>query len=103
MRVLLAFITLLFSVSAIAETYRVWQYTDDVYVVLTETACAKPKTGLQVKAIREDGKVIKGCYVPDVKNMIRITWDNNDFAVLELRSFVPMSDTMFNMMNREMK
>jgi hypothetical protein len=103
MRVLLAFILLLVSVTATAETYRVWQYTDDVYVVLTETACAKPKTGLQVKAIREDGKVIKGCYVPDVKNMIRITWDNNDFAVLELRSFVPMSATMFNMMNREMK
>ena len=100
MRVLLACILLLGSVTATAETYRVWQYTDDVYVVLTETACLKPKPGLQVKAIREDGKVIKGCYVPDVKNMIRITWDNNDFAVLELRSFVPMSDTMFNMMNR---
>ena len=100
MRLLLAFITLLFSVSAIAETYRVWQYTDDVYVVLKESACQKPKTGLQVTALREDGKVIKGCYVPDVKNMIRITWDNNDFAVLELRSFVPMSDTMFKMMSK---
>lgn len=103
MRLFLAFISLIISASALAETYRVWQYTDDVFVVLTETACMKPKTGLQVKAIRQDGKVIKGCYVPDVKNMIRITWDNNDFAVLELRSFVPMSDTMFNMMTREMK
>ena len=98
MRVLLAFITLLFSVSAIAETYRVWQYTENVFVVLTETACQKPKTGLQARAVKDDGKTIEGCYVPEGKNLVRITWYNNDFAVLELRSFVPMSDTMFNMM-----
>lgn len=100
MRLLLAFITLLFSVSAIAETYRVWQYTDDVYVVLMESSCQKPKIGLQVKAIKDDGKTIEGCYIPEGKNMVRITWYNNDFAVLELKNFVPVSDTMFKIMNR---
>lgn len=97
---LIALIVLLISTSLKAETYRVWQYTDDVYVVLMESSCQKPKTGLRVQAIRNDGRVINGCYVPDVKNMIRITWDNNDFAVLELRPFVPMSDAMFRMINK---
>ena len=59
MRLLVAFMSLLFSVSAMAEIYRVWQYTDDVYVVLTETACAKPKTGLQARAVKDDGKTIQ--------------------------------------------
>lgn len=103
MRVLIAFIPLLFSATAIAETYRVWQYTENVFVVLTETACAKPKTGLQARAVKDDGKTIEGCYVPEGKNLVRITWYNNDFAVLELKNFVPVSDTMFKMINREMK
>jgi len=101
--ILLAFLLALVFTSATgakAETYKVWQYTDDVYVVLMESSCQKPKTGLRVQAIRNDGRVITGCYVPDVKNMIRITWDNNDFAVLELRPFVPMSDAMFKMINK---
>ena len=100
MKLLLAFILLLVSVTATAEIYRVWQYTENVFVVLTETACAKPKTGLQARAVKDDGKTIEGCYVPEGKNLVRITWYNNDFAVLELKNFVPMSDTMFKMMNR---
>jgi hypothetical protein len=103
MRLLLAFIILLFSVGATAETYRVWQYTENVFVVLTETVCVKPKTGLQARAIKDDGKTIEGCYVPEGKSLVRITWYNNDFAVLELKNFVPMSDTMFKMMNKEVK
>lgn len=101
MRIVLAVIFLLFSVNALAETYRVWQYTENVFVVLTETACTKPKTGLQARAVKDDGKTIEGCYVPEGKNMVRITWYNNDFAVLELKNFVPVSDTMFKMMNRQ--
>ena len=100
MKLLLAFILLLVSATATAEIYRVWQYTENVFVVLTETACAKPKTGLQARAVKDDGKTIEGCYVPEGKNLVRITWYNNDFAVLELKNFVPMSDTMFKMMNR---
>ena len=68
-----------------------------------ENACKKPRTGLEAKAIRDDGKSIQGGYVPEGSGMIRITWDNNDFAVLELKNFVTMSSAMFNIMNKEIK
>lgn len=103
MRTLLLSLLLLVSTTANAETYKVWGYTDDVFVVLTENVCKKPKTGLEVKAIRSDGKTILGCYVPEGTGMIRITWYNNDFAVLELKNFIEMSTTMFNIMNKEIK
>ena len=101
MRLLLACITILYSVSATAETYRVWQYTDNVRVVLTETACKSAKAGLQARAERDDGATIIGCYVPEGKNMVRITWENKDFAILELTNFNPISSTLYKMMNKD--
>lgn len=96
MRVLLL-VLLLVSTSAMAESYKVWRYTENVHVLLTENACVKPKVGLQVRAVKDDGKKIHGCYVPEGKNMIRITWDNKDFAVLELKNFEPVSEAMYNL------
>lgn len=88
------------ALEAKADDYLVWQYSDNVRVVLTEFPCRKPNVGLRVMAQRIDGNYVNGCYVPEGKDMIRITWSNNDFAILELKHFVPVSETMYNLMNR---
>lgn len=84
----LLLILALFSTPAFADSYLVYQFTDDVRIVLSTSSPCKDTKGLQAAAQRIDSSVIRGCWVPEDPKMIRITWSNKDFSIFEENKFV---------------
>lgn len=83
---------LILSWSGFAADYMVWQFTDSVRVVLSQTP-GKCKKGNQASAQRMDGAYIPGCWVYEPNpELIRITWHNGDFAVLKIKDFTPVKE-----------
>lgn len=83
---------LLFPLIAKSEIYLVWQFTDNVRVVLKQTP-GNCKKGNQAVAQRMDGAYIPGCWVYELDpELIRITWHNNDFAVLKIKDFTQVKE-----------
>ena len=80
------------SCSAQAADYLVWQFNEQVRIVLGQMP-GKCKTGNQATAQSMDGRYIPGCwtYEPNPE-LIRITWHNNDFSVLRLKDFTPVKE-----------
>lgn len=87
------FLTLLLvPLIAKAETFLVWQFTENVRVVLKQTPgnCRK---GNQAVAQRIDGAYIPGCWVYESNpELIRVTWHNGDFAVLRIKDFTTVKE-----------
>jgi len=91
MRILLALL-LLTPLSALSANYLVWQYTDNVRVVLSEHQ-GKCKAGKEAVAQRIDGMFIPGCWALEPNpELIRIDWHNGDFSVLVLKDFTPVKE-----------
>ena len=80
------------SCSASAADYLVWQFTEQVRVVLSPTP-GKCKTGNQASAQSIDGRFIPGCWTYESNpELIRIVWHNGDFSVLRIRDFTPVKE-----------
>lgn len=92
MKKLLLVSLLLFPLIAKCETYLAWQFTKDVRVVLKQSP-GTCKKGNQAVAQRIDGAFIPGCWVYEPNaDFIRITWHNDDFAVLRIKDFTQVKE-----------
>ena len=92
MKKLLITALLLIPLIAKAETFLVFQFTNEVRIVLKQTK-GNCKSGNQAAAQRIDSKFIPGCwaYEPNPE-LIRITWHNGDFSVFRIKDFTPVVD-----------
>ena len=88
-------LALLWSTSALAETFLVNQLFPTLRIVLSTTApCDMKPEGLKASAQRVDKLYIPGCWTPepDHPELIRIDWHNGDFSVLPKEDFIPTKD-----------
>lgn len=92
MKKMLFIALLLLPLIAKAETFLVWQFTDQVRVVLKQSG-GKCKKGNEAVAQRIDGAYIPGCWVYEPNpELIRVTWHNGDFAILKIKDFTPVKE-----------
>jgi hypothetical protein len=96
MNYILALALLVISFSAAAEEYLVFEYNQNVRIVLQAEPClVKTLTGKRAAAQRSDGQFIRGCWTAvDNGQHIRIEWENpaqpGDFSILNTRDFHPV-------------
>lgn len=90
-------IALLFSNSAWAETYLVYNVNLSTRIVLSKNSCLVPSLNGSAAVVQNDkGKFVQGCWRVDRNNSnhIRIDWNNpaapGDFSVIEANKFEPV-------------
>lgn len=90
---ILALIALFFSTCAFAETYMVYNVTDNTRIVINHKSCLVPGLkGSRAVIQRDDGAYLQGCWeTVDNGKHYKITWNNpaapGDFAVIEAFRF----------------
>jgi len=96
MKYLLALVLLVFSYSVFADEYLVFEYNQNVRIVLQAEPClVKTLTGKRAAVQRSDGQFIRGCWTAvDNGQHIRIEWENpaqpGDFSILNTKDFQPV-------------
>lgn len=95
---ILVLAALFFSSVAKAESYLIYQFSENTRVVINNQSClVKGLSGSRAAVQFSNGQHIKGCwkYVDGGKH-VRIDWDNpakpGDFAVLRLNDFYSVTD-----------
>lgn len=83
---------LLISYHASADEYLVYQYNENVRIVLSKSECPKEYGGKRAAAQRIDSQFLKGCWVndPDIKGNIKIQWIGGDSSTFPYINFYPV-------------
>lgn len=85
---------LLFLVTSVAKAdeYLVYQYNENVRIVLSNYECPKEFGGKRAAAQRIDSEYLKGCWVndPKIKGNIKIQWIGGDSSTFPASNFYPV-------------
>ena len=77
----------------VPDEYLVYQYNENVRIVLSNAECPKENgAGKRAAAQRIDKHFLKGCWIndPDIKGNIKITWDGGDSSTFPTTNFYPV-------------
>jgi hypothetical protein len=79
---------------AYADDYLVYQYNENVRIVLSNTECPKQYGGKRASAQRIDKHYLKGCWVndPKIKGNIKIQWIDGDSSTFPATNFYPAKE-----------
>ena len=82
----------LLSYTAFADEYLVYQYNENVRIVLSNNECPKEYSGKRAAAQRIDKQYLKGCWIPDPKNKanVKIQWIDGDSSTFPVSNFYPV-------------
>lgn len=88
----LALLLLLATSVAHADEYLVYQYNENVRIVLSNTPCPKEFGGKRAAAQRIDKQYLKGCWIPDpkTKENVKIQWIGGDSSTFPVSNFYPV-------------
>ena len=83
---------LLISYNAYADEYLVYQYNENVRIVLSKADCPKQYGGKRAAAQRIDKHYLKGCWTndPKIKGNIKIQWIDGDSSTFPATNFYPV-------------
>lgn len=83
---------LLISYNTYADEYLVYQYNENVRIVLSNNECPKEYGGKRAAAQRIDKHYLKGCWVndPKIKGNIKIQWIGGDSSTFPASNFYPV-------------
>ena len=83
---------LLTSYDANADEYLVYQYNENVRIVLSNAECPKEFGGKRAAAQRIDSQYLKGCWVndPKIAGNIKIQWIGGDSSTFPAKDFYPV-------------
>ena len=75
-----------------ADEYLVYQYNENVRIVLSNNECPKQYGGKRAAAQRIDKHYLKGCWVndPSIKGNIKIQWIGGDSSTFPASNFYPV-------------
>ena len=75
-----------------ADEYLVYQYNDNVRIVLSNYECPKQYGGKRAAAQRIDKEYLKGCWIndPKIKGNIKIQWIGGDSSTFPVSNFYPV-------------
>jgi hypothetical protein len=96
----LSLIVLLFMVYHLAyadeakEEYLVYQYNENVRIILSKVECPKQYGGKRAAAQRIDKHYLKGCWTndPTTKGNIKIQWIDGDSSTFPATNFYPAKE-----------
>jgi hypothetical protein len=77
------------------EEYLVYQYNENVRIVLSKVECPKENgPGKRAAAQRIDKHYLRGCWLndPDIKGNIKIKWDGGDNSTFPVENFYPVKE-----------
>ena len=85
---------LLTSYNTYADEYLVYQYNENVRIVLSNNECPKQYGGKRAAAQRIDSQYLKGCWTndPTIKGNIKIQWIEGDSSTFPASNFYPVTD-----------
>lgn len=85
---------LLTSYNTYADDYLVYQYNENVRIVLSNNECPKQYGGKRAAAQRIDKHYLKGCWTndPDIKGNIKIQWIGGDSSTFPATNFYPVKE-----------
>lgn len=74
------------------DEYLVYQYNEQVRIVLSNAECPKQYGGKRAAAQRVDNQFLKGCWIndPDIKGNIKIQWIGGDTSTFPVTNFYPV-------------
>lgn len=74
------------------DEYLVYQYNDNVRIVLSKADCPKEFGGKRAAAQRIDSQYLKGCWIndPAIKGNIKIQWIGGDTSTFPATNFYPV-------------
>jgi len=88
------FLIMLFGIAIIchADEYLVYQYNENVRIVLSNAECPKEFGGKRAAAQRVDSQYLKGCWVndPKIAGNIKIQWIGGDSSTFPAKDFYPV-------------
>jgi hypothetical protein len=76
------------------DEYLVYQYNENVRIVLSNNECPKQYGGKRAAAQRIDSQFLKGCWTndPDIKGNIKIQWIGGDTSTFPATNFYPVKE-----------
>lgn len=82
------------SYNVYADEYLVYQYNENVRIVLSNNECPKQYGGKRAAAQRIDSQFLKGCWTndPTIKGNIKIDWIGGDSSTFPASNFYPVTD-----------
>lgn len=85
---------LLTSYNTYADDYLVYQYNENVRIVLSNNECPKQYGGKRAAAQRIDKHFLKGCWTNDpvIKGNIKIQWIGGDSSTFPATNFYPVKE-----------
>jgi hypothetical protein len=74
------------------DEYLVYQYNENVRIVLSNNECPKQYGGKRAAAQRIDNHYLKGCWIndPAIKGNIKIQWIGGDSSTFPATNFYPV-------------
>lgn len=74
------------------DEYLVYQYNENVRIVLSNAECPKEYGGKRAAAQRIDKKYLKGCWIndPKIKGNVKIQWIGGDSSTFPVSNFYPV-------------
>jgi hypothetical protein len=76
------------------DEYLVYQYNENVRIVLSNNECPKQYGGKRAAAQRIDSQFLKGCWTndSDIKGNIKIQWIGGDTSTFPATNFYPVKE-----------
>ena len=76
------------------DEYLVYQYNENVRIVLSNAECPKQYGGKRAAAQRIDSQFLKGCWTndSDIKGNIKIQWIGGDTSTFPATNFYPVKE-----------
>ena len=76
------------------DEYLVYQYNENVRIVLSNAECPKQYSGKRAAAQRIDSQFLKGCWTndPDIKGNLKIQWIGGDTSTFPATNFYPVKE-----------
>ena len=77
----------------VLDEYLVYQYNDNVRIVLSKADCpSEYGGGKRAAAQRIDGQYLKGCWIndPNIKGNVKIQWIGGDSSTFPSKDFYPV-------------
>jgi len=76
------------------DEYLVYQYNENVRIVLSNNECHKQYGGKRAAAQRIDKHYLKGCWINDqtIKGNIKIQWIGGDSSTFPATNFYPVKE-----------
>jgi hypothetical protein len=76
------------------DEYLVYQYNENVRIVLSKVECPKQYGGKRAAAQRIDKHYLKGCWTndPTTKGNIKIQWIDGDTSTFPATNFYPVKE-----------